>query len=54
VRVSLVENRVEPIGLSGASLLSTTTRAAGFLVVPEELEGYPADTPVTVFLYDIP
>lgn len=54
VRVKFAEDRVEPIGLSGASLLSTTTRADGFVVVPEELEGYPTDSPVTVYLYDAP
>ena len=45
-------NSVEPLALSGASILSSTTRANGFVLVPEDSEGYaPGDT-VTVYLYD--
>jgi len=51
-RVRLVEDRVEPIALSGASILSSTTRADGFVIVPGESEGYGPGTEVTVFLYD--
>jgi molybdopterin molybdotransferase len=51
-RVRLVDGRVEPIALSGASALSSTTRADGFVIVPAECEGYGPDSPVTVFLYD--
>jgi molybdopterin molybdotransferase len=51
-RVRLVDGRVEPIALSGASVLSSTTRADGFVIVPAELEGYAPDSLVTVFLYD--
>lgn len=42
----------EPLAVSGASVLSSTTRADGFVVVPEPLEGFPAQAEVTVFLYD--
>src|SRR3712207_8205177 len=31
-----------PLAVSGASILSTTTVADGFLLVPGDLEGYPA------------
>ena len=31
--------------ISGASILSSTTRADGFVVVPADLEGYPAGQP---------
>jgi len=51
-RVRLVDGRVEPIALSGASILSSTTRADGFVIVPAQLEGYGPDAVVTVFLYD--
>jgi molybdopterin biosynthesis enzyme len=32
-RVRIVEDRVEPLALSGASILSSTTRADGFVVI---------------------
>ena len=51
-RVRLVDNQVEPLAVSGASILSSTTRADGFVVVPADLEGYPAGAMVTVWLYD--
>jgi molybdopterin molybdotransferase len=51
-RVRLVEGRVEPIALSGASVLSSTTRADGFVIVPAESEGYGPGTEVAVYLYD--
>ena len=51
-RVRLVDDEVEPIALSGASILSSTTRADGFVIVPAESEGYGPGTEVTVFLYD--
>jgi molybdopterin molybdotransferase len=51
-RVRLVDGRVEPIALSGASILSSTSRADGFVIVPAESEGYGPDTEVTVLLYE--
>jgi molybdopterin molybdotransferase len=51
-RIRIVDDRVEPIALSGASILSSTTRADGFVIVPAESEGYGPDTEVTVYLYD--
>lgn len=51
-RVRLVDGRVDPIALSGASALSSTTRADGFVIVPAECEGYGPESSVTVFLYD--
>ncbi len=53
-RVVVGENdqTIEPIALSGASILSSTTRANGFVLIPEDSEGYaPGDT-VAVYLYD--
>ena len=51
-RVKIVEGRVEPISISGASILSSTTRADGFVIVPADSEGYPDGAVVDVFLYD--
>lgn len=44
--------RVEPLSVSGASVLSSTTRADGFVIVDEDSEGFPALTDVDVWLYD--
>ena len=52
-RVRLRDGRVEPLALSGASVLSSTTRADGFVVVPAESEGYADGTDVDVYLYDL-
>ncbi len=51
-RVRIVDDQVEPLAIRGASILSSTTRADGFVVVPADLEGYPASARVTVWLYD--
>jgi molybdopterin molybdotransferase len=51
-RVRIVQDRVEPLAISGASILSSTTRADGFVVVPADLEGYPIGANVTVWFYD--
>ncbi len=42
---------VIPLAISGASILSSTTRADGFVVVPSESEGLPEGSSVTVMLY---
>ncbi len=51
-RVRIVDGAIEPIALSGASVLSSTTRADGFVIVPAESEGYGPDSEVTVHLYE--
>ena len=51
-RVRLTDGEVEPLALSGASILSSTTRADGFVIVPAESEGYGPGTTVTVYLYE--
>ena len=51
-RVRLDDGRVEPMAVGGASILSSVTRADGFVIVPADLEGYPAGAEVTVWLYD--
>jgi len=52
LRVRLVEGRVDPVAISGASVLSSTTRADGFVLVPPDSEGYPPGAEAEVFLYD--
>jgi len=53
-RVRLTAEGVEPLAVSGASIMSSTTRADGFVVVPARLEGYPTGARVTVWCYDVP
>lgn len=52
VRVRLEGDAVEPLAVSGASVLSSTTRADGFVVVPAESEGHGPGTELTLHLYD--
>jgi molybdopterin molybdotransferase len=52
VRVSIENGRAVPIGTSGASILSSTVRASGAVIVRRELEGMPEGTTVEVLLYD--
>jgi molybdopterin molybdotransferase len=52
VRVQICDGRVEPLAISGASILSSTTRADGFVIVPGDLEGYAECDSVVVHLYD--
>jgi molybdopterin molybdotransferase len=50
-RVRLDGHWIEPVSVGGASVLSSTTRADGFVVVPEDSEGFPAGADVEVWLY---
>jgi molybdopterin molybdotransferase len=52
VRVAVEEDKVVPIATSGASILSSTVRAAGCVIVPREQEGMPEGVEVEVLLYD--
>jgi molybdopterin molybdotransferase len=52
VRVAVEAGRVVPIATSGASILSSTVRADGCVIVPRELEGMPEGALVEVRLYD--
>jgi molybdopterin molybdotransferase len=52
VRVAIERDRVVPIATSGASILSSTVRAAGAVIVPRELEGMPEGAEVEIRLYD--
>jgi molybdopterin molybdotransferase len=51
-RVRLEGDRAMPLGVSGASILSSTSRADAFVVIPEDSEGYPAGSGVDAWLYD--
>ena len=50
-RVRINDDQIQPVALSGASILSSTTRANGFVIVPSPMEGYAAGTEVDVRLY---
>ncbi len=52
VRVRLVDESVEPLAVSGASILSSTTRADGFVIVPAACEGFAPGSEVTVYRYE--
>jgi molybdopterin molybdotransferase len=52
LRVRLANGQVEPLAIGGASVLSSTTRADGFVLVPPDSEGHPPGAEVEVFLYD--
>jgi len=51
VRVRIESSRVVPLAIRGASILTSTTRAHGFVIVPRDAEGYAEGTPVDVRLY---
>jgi molybdopterin molybdotransferase len=51
-RVRIVSGQVEPISISGASILTSTTAADGFVIIPANSEGYPASAEIDLYLYD--
>jgi len=50
-RMRVVDGAAEPLAVSGASVLSSVTRADGFTIVPAGSEGYPEGEMVEVYLY---
>jgi molybdopterin molybdotransferase len=50
-RVKVEDGRVEPLSVSGASVLTSTTRADGFMIVDDDSEGFPAGADVDVWMY---
>ena len=52
LRVQLRNGQVQPVPKSGASVLSSTTMADGFLIIPSGCEGYEEGVEIEVFLYD--
>jgi molybdopterin molybdotransferase len=51
-RVTIAENKAEPIATAEGRILNTAVQADGFLLVPEQSEGYAQDSLVDVYLYD--
>ena len=51
-RVQIEQEQVIPLAIRGASILSSTTKAAGFVIITESSEGMPPGTEVDVFCYD--
>jgi molybdopterin molybdotransferase len=52
VRVAIEQGRAVPLATSGASILSSTVRAEGAVVVPREQEGMAEGAEIEVLLYD--
>ena len=50
-RVQINNTSAEPLAISGASVLSSVTRADGFVIVPMDSEGFPEGAEVDVYLY---
>lgn len=53
VRVAIVDGCVEPLAVGGASVLSSTTRADGFVIIPESSEGVAPGGEVMFYQYDL-
>ncbi len=51
-RVQVVDGEVDPIAIGGASILSSTTRADGFVIIDENSEGLAKGKTIRVFFYD--
>jgi molybdopterin molybdotransferase len=51
-RVRRDERGIVPVAISGASILSSTTQADGFVIVPAESEGAATGTAIDVYWYD--
>jgi molybdopterin molybdotransferase len=51
-RVIVRDGQVEPLAISGASVLSSTSLADGFVILQDDCEGFPAGTEIEVFRYD--
>jgi len=50
-RVKIADGVVEPLAVAGASLLSSTARADGFVIVGDDSEGFAGGAEVDVWLY---
>ena len=51
VRVAIENDKVVPLAIRGAAILSSTVRARGFVIVPKNREGHAEGDPVDVRLY---
>ncbi|MCI0702902.1 MAG: molybdopterin molybdenumtransferase MoeA, partial [Planctomycetia bacterium] len=52
VRVKIEEGKATPIAVSGASILSTTVTADGFVLVERDREGHAPGESVEVWMYE--
>jgi molybdopterin molybdotransferase len=52
VRVQVKDGKAAPLAVSGAAILSSTTRANGFVLTPRDSEGYAAGEAVQIYFYD--
>ncbi len=52
-RVQVVGGEVQPLAISGASMLSSATRADGFVIIPQDSEGFAEGAEVSGFLYEL-
>jgi molybdopterin molybdotransferase len=50
-RVQVRGDTAEPVAVSGASVLSSVTRANGFVIVPMDSEGFAEGSQVDIYLY---
>jgi molybdopterin molybdotransferase len=50
-RVRICGTDAEPLAIGGASVLSSVTRADGFVIIPANSEGYPENADMDVYLY---
>ena len=51
-RVAIRNGRIEPIMVSGSGILSSMAKADGFVIIPENVEGYAEGQQVEVVLFD--
>jgi molybdopterin molybdotransferase len=51
-RVRVTGALAEPLAISGASVLSSVTRADGFVIIPADSEGFPEGAEVEIFLFE--
>jgi molybdopterin molybdotransferase len=51
-RVALRDERVEPVMTAGSGILSSMAKADGFVIIPENVEGYDEGQQVKVVLFD--
>lgn len=51
-RVDIVDGAVVPLAIAGSSMLSSTTRAAGLMLIPADVEMVEAGEEVMVYLFD--
>ena len=47
----IADGAVDPLSVAGASVLSSATRADGFVIVPDDSEGFALGAEVDVWLY---